>query len=77
LHEAAGGAVVAVGDLVGFLRGFGAAVAVNLEGDNDPANLLGGAFDLEPMLRSERGRRVVIVHLDVDLDGAGFSFGRG
>ena len=72
LDQAARSAVVALGDLVGFLGRLGAAVAMNLKRADNPADLFGRAFKLKPVFCCDGGRRVVVVHLNVDLDSAGF-----
>ncbi len=65
-------AVIAIGNLVGFLGRLGAAIAVNFERRKDPPDFLGGAVEGEPVFGGEGGWGVVIVELDVDVDGTGF-----
>jgi len=71
LISAPGRFVEALGDLIGLFRGFRAAVAVNLERNHDPTVLSASAGQLQPVFGGEGRRRVVVVQLDVDLDGAG------
>jgi len=70
--EAAGRAVVALGDLVGLFGRLGAAIAVNFKSGKDTPDFLGGAVEGEPVFGGEGGWGVVIVELDVDVDGTGF-----
>ena len=71
LQEPAGGAVIAFGDLVGFLGGLGAGVAVHLEVENDAADFSADALEFDPLAGGESGRGVVVVKLDIDVRGAG------
>jgi hypothetical protein len=45
---------------------------MHLERDHQTANFIGDPGELKPMLRRHRRERVVIVQLDIDLDGAAF-----
>ncbi len=58
---------VAFGDLVGFLRRLRARVAVHLERDHQPAEPFRLAFQPPPVLHRDRGRRVVVGELNVDV----------
>ena len=65
-------AVIAIGNLVGFLGRLGAAITVNFQREDNAADFLGRAHQLQPVARRQGGRSIVVIQLHINMHRTAF-----